>query len=42
MDHLLLLLVTLVRILVDLVSGLEVPYTPDIPNQEQQRREGPV
>ena len=38
MDHLLLLLVTHVWILVDLVSGLEVPYTPDIPIQEQQRR----
>ena len=38
MDHLLLLLVAHVWILVDLVSGLEVPYTPDIPIQEQQRR----
>ena len=38
MEHLLLLLVTHVWILVDLVSGLEVPYTPDIHIQEQQRR----
>ena len=38
MDHLFLLLVAHVWILVDLVSGLEVPYTPDIPIQEQQRR----
>ena len=38
MDHLLLHVITHAWILIDLVSGLEVPYTPNIPIKEQQRR----